>query len=185
MKRSNCTSAPLFQIKYIYIYIYKKKREKNQIGASVPVHPKCVPVQLTRKPVVAKVYRYTLNVYRYTIKVYRYTRLDFGQTRFLIQELGAFLHSKHFLTLHKPSPSRLLSHTSLHKLGCFCQGFLCLGRILFCSHRTDLVSHLQILASIFGLLIVIYGLVLLDLGDVVLYSVVWSISLWYRQESVV
>ena len=56
---------------------------------------------------------------------------------------------------------------------------------MFCSHRTDLVSHLQILSSIFGLLIVIHGLVLLDLGDVVLYLVVWSISLRYGQESVI
>ena len=66
-------------------------------------------------------------MYRYTIKVYRYTRSEFGMMGFLIQELGAFSHSKHFLTLHKPSPSRLFSHTSLHKLGCFCQGFLCPG----------------------------------------------------------
>ena len=55
---------------YIYIYIQKKKekkKEKNQITASVPVHPKGVPVQLTRKLAVAKVYRYTLNVYRYNL----------------------------------------------------------------------------------------------------------------------
>ena len=48
----------------------KKKKEKKKIyicqsGTSVPVHPKSVPVQLTQKQAVAKVYRYTLNVYRY------------------------------------------------------------------------------------------------------------------------
>ena len=60
---------------YIYIYIQKKKKKKNQIVASVPVHPKCVPVQLSQNWAVA-------NVYRYTIKVYRYTRSDFGRIGF-------------------------------------------------------------------------------------------------------
>ena len=39
---------------------------KSSSGQSVPVH-------LSRKLAVAKVYRYTINVYRYTINVYRYT----------------------------------------------------------------------------------------------------------------
>ena len=39
---------------------------KGGSGQSVPVHPKCVPVHLSRKLAVAKVYQYTINVYRYT-----------------------------------------------------------------------------------------------------------------------
>ena len=39
---------------------------KSGSGQSVPVHPKSVPVHLSRKLAVAKVYRYTINVYRYT-----------------------------------------------------------------------------------------------------------------------
>ena len=39
---------------------------KSGSGQSVPVHPKCVPVHLSRKLAVTKVYRYTINVYRYT-----------------------------------------------------------------------------------------------------------------------
>ena len=50
--------------------------------------------------------------------MYRYTRSGIGQKGLLIQKLGAFSHSKCFLTLHKLRPSRLLSLTSLHKLGC-------------------------------------------------------------------
>ena len=39
---------------------------KSGSGQSVPVHPTCVLVHLSRKLAVAKVYRYTINVYRYT-----------------------------------------------------------------------------------------------------------------------
>ena len=39
---------------------------KSGSGQSVPVHPKCVPVQMCRKSIVVKVYQYTTNVYRYT-----------------------------------------------------------------------------------------------------------------------
>ena len=39
---------------------------KSGSGQSVPVHPKCVPVHLSRKLAVEKVYRYTINVYWYT-----------------------------------------------------------------------------------------------------------------------
>ena len=42
---------------------------KSGSGQSVPVHPKCVPVHLSRKLAVAKVYRYTINVYRYTCMI--------------------------------------------------------------------------------------------------------------------
>ena len=39
---------------------------KSGSGQSVPVHPKCVPIHLSRKLAVEKVYQYTINVYRYT-----------------------------------------------------------------------------------------------------------------------
>ena len=39
---------------------------KSGSGQSVPVHPTCVSVHLSRKLAVAKVDRYTINVYRYT-----------------------------------------------------------------------------------------------------------------------
>ena len=40
--------------------------QKSTRGQSVPVHLECVPVHLSRKVAVGKVYRYTFNVYRYT-----------------------------------------------------------------------------------------------------------------------
>ena len=36
---------------------------KSGSGKSVPVHPQCVPVHLSRKLAVEKVYRYTIKVY--------------------------------------------------------------------------------------------------------------------------
>ena len=50
---------------------------KSGSGQSVPVHPKSVPVHLSRKWVVAKVYRYTINVYRYTCMETRGFALEF------------------------------------------------------------------------------------------------------------
>ena len=40
--------------------------QKSTRGQSVPVHLQCVPVHLSRKVTVAKVYRYTIKVYWYT-----------------------------------------------------------------------------------------------------------------------
>ena len=40
--------------------------QKSGSGQSVSVHLQCVPVHLSRKVTVAKVYRYTIYVYRYT-----------------------------------------------------------------------------------------------------------------------
>ena len=40
--------------------------QKSGSRQSVPVHPQCVPVHLSRKLAVEKVYRYTIKVYRYT-----------------------------------------------------------------------------------------------------------------------
>ena len=50
-QRAKCTGTP---------------EQKSGSGQSVPVHPQCVPVHLSRKLAVAKVYRYTIKVYQYT-----------------------------------------------------------------------------------------------------------------------
>ena len=46
--------------------IYMKKN--CQIGTSVPVHLQHVPVHVTQKGVVAKVYRYTFSMYWYMLR---------------------------------------------------------------------------------------------------------------------
>ena len=79
-------------------------------------------------------------MYRYTTKVYRYTRSGFGQKGFLTQKLGAFSHSKCFLTLHKLSPSHLLSHTSVSKLDCSTRVSIVQFQIVVCNQCTEVVS---------------------------------------------
>ena len=95
---------------------------------------------------------------------------------FLIQEFGAFSHSKQFSTLYRPSPIRLLSHTSISKLGCSARVSSVQFGLLVLQSLYGSGKPLQLLTSIVGLLLVIYGFALLDLDGIVICLVVGSLG---------
>ena len=57
-QRAKCTGTPSM--------CTSTPEQKSGSEQSVLVHLQCVPVHLSRKVTVAKVYQYTINVYQYT-----------------------------------------------------------------------------------------------------------------------